>query len=88
MVDYRREHIKRLIEATNDLYKQPGSICHKCHHIRGSMNCMLCYCPYYFTECEGNYKILDNGIKDCSGCNIPHRKQFVEDYLMDKLAGP
>ena len=36
-------------------------------------NCMFCYCPLYSKkECGGNYRILENGVKDCSGCVIPH----------------
>ncbi len=35
---------------------------------------MFCYCPLYMlgTDCGGNFKILDNGVKDCSGCTVCH----------------
>ena len=43
----------------------------------------MCYCPLYsFKNCNGNYKILENGIKDCSGCLIPHNNY---DYIIEKL---
>lgn len=40
-------------------------------------NCLFCYCPLYAlgTECGGNFKILENGVKDCSGCAFPHRRE-------------
>lgn len=46
-------------------------------------NCMFCYCPLYClgTKCGGNPKMLDNGIKDCSGCILPHRKGGYETIV-------
>lgn len=47
-----------------------------CHNIndKNNFNCLFCYCPLYsFDECNGDYIILDNGIKDCSNCLIPHQ---------------
>jgi len=42
-----------------------------CH--KNMTNCLFCYCPLYsYDNCGGEYKILDNGIKDCSNCEIPH----------------
>ena len=44
-----------------------------------NFNCLFCYCPLYAlgTRCGGNYKILKNGVKDCSKCSLPHaRKSF------------
>lgn len=37
-------------------------------------SCQFCYCPLYLlgTDCGGNFRILDNGVKDCSDCLIPH----------------
>lgn len=84
---YFNYHIRRIINATNDLWEEPDSICQKCHNMEGSMNCLLCYCPRYDmgTECGGNFTILDNGVKDCSNCTIPHSPLFVEEYLKHKL---
>lgn len=46
------------------------------------MDCRFCYCPLYSDpNCEGNFTILKNGIKDCSKCNWPHTKAGVE-YLV------
>ena len=83
---YTRFHVRRIIAATNDLWKEGNSICKKCHHIKGEMNCLLCFCPKYEDmDCGGKYKILPSGIKDCSGCTLPHDPWFVEEYLMRKL---
>lgn len=50
---------------------------------KGNFNCLFCYCPLYHIEnCGGNHIILDNGLKDCSKCLIPH-KQY--DYIINKL---
>ena len=40
-------------------------------------NCLFCYCPLYALgkECGGNFVILENGVKDCSDCTVPHRKE-------------
>ena len=39
----------------------------------------FCYCPLYTLgdQCGGNFRYLDNGIKDCSDCLYPH---FKENY--------
>ena len=42
-----------------------------------SFNCLFCYCPLYAlgTACGGNFVVLENGVKDCSGCAIPHKQE-------------
>ena len=59
-----------------------------CHETddKKNFNCLFCYCPLYpmGEDCCGNYVYLDNGIKDCSGCMVPHRKDNY-DYIMAKL---
>jgi len=78
---YRKLHIERIIQATMNLYDQPNSICKKCHDME-NICCFFCYCPLYEEdECGGNYKILKNGVKDCSNCTIPHTPEFVREYL-------
>lgn len=51
-----------------------------------TFSCMFCYCPLYALgeSCGGNFKYTQNGIKDCSGCMIPHRRenyQFITKQL-------
>lgn len=40
-------------------------------------NCLFCYCPLYALGrgCGGNFRYTDAGIKDCSACLIPHRRE-------------
>lgn len=49
-------------------------------------NCLFCYCPLYTLgdNCGGNFTYTKNGIKDCSGCLIPHRRDNY-DRIMDKM---
>ena len=43
-----------------------------CHEIAGDLNCLFCYCPLFFIDCPGSYILLENGLKDCSPCLLPH----------------
>ena len=58
--------------------------CHKAED-KASFNCMFCYCPLYALgdKCGGNYVYLDNGIKDCSHCMVPHREDSY-DYITSR----
>jgi len=58
-----------------------------CHTIDQSevqnFSCLFCYCPLYKSkDCNGNFTILPNEIKDCSKCLIPH---YNYDYIVQKL---
>ena len=50
--------------------------CHKTAHPE-DFNCLFCYCPLYALgrDCGGNFRILENGVKDCSGCLRPHLRE-------------
>ena len=43
-------------------------------------NCVFCYCPLYALgeACGGNCVLLENGVKDCSLCTLPHRRENYE----------
>ncbi|MCR5134784.1 MAG: cysteine-rich small domain-containing protein [Clostridiales bacterium] len=50
-------------------------------------NCLFCYCPLFALgdECGGNFSYdNEHGIKDCSGCLVPHQKGNYE-YITKKL---
>ena len=59
--------------------------CHTCADTE-KFSCLFCYCPLYALgdRCGGNFTYLENGIKDCSGCLIPHRQENY-DRMMDKM---
>lgn len=43
----------------------------------GDFNCLFCYCPLYCLgeSCGGDFRYLENGVKDCTGCTFPHIKE-------------
>ena len=46
-------------------------------------SCLFCYCPLYplGDQCGGNFKYLENGIKDCSACLRPHKRECYEKIM-------
>ena len=60
-----------------------------CHDINDeeNFNCLFCYCPLYplGEKCNGNYIYLENGVKDCSNCLIPHDKNNY-DYITSRYS--
>lgn len=42
-----------------------------------NFNCLFCYCPLYplGEKCGGNFRIMENGRKDCKRCLVPHRRE-------------
>lgn len=48
--------------------------CHKGAD-ESDFNCLFCYCPLYALghDCGGNFRYLENGIKSCENCMIPHK---------------
>lgn len=60
-----------------------------CHQTAApdSFNCLFCFCPLYSKgeACGGNYKLLPNGIKDCSDCLLPHTPAGY-DVIIRKLS--
>lgn len=48
-----------------------------------ALNCLWCFCGiYHYPDCGGNYKTLENGVKDCSSCTLPHEKNGY-DYIIN-----
>lgn len=60
--------------------------CHK-GIAQEDFNCLFCYCPLYALgpACGGSYS-YDNewGIKDCSDCLLPHKRDNY-DYVVEKV---
>ena len=42
-----------------------------------TFSCLFCYCPLYALgeHCGGCFTYTENGIKDCSNCLRPHRRE-------------
>ncbi len=59
--------------------------CHKCGKTE-NFSCLFCYCPLYALgdQCGGNFSYTEGGIKDCSNCLVPHKRENY-DYMMGKM---
>ena len=59
--------------------------CHKGMN-ENEFNCLFCYCPLYALgdKCGGNFTHLENGIKDCSNCLRPHKRECYPG-IMDQM---
>lgn len=46
-------------------------------------SCLFCYCPLYALgeKCGGNFTYTEKGIKDCSFCLIPHRRENYQRIM-------
>ena len=53
-----------------------------------SFSCLFCYCPLYALgdSCGGNFTYTQQGIKDCSACLVPHRRENYE-RILQKMDG-
>ena len=51
-----------------------------------SFNCLFCYCPLYFLgkSCGGDFRYTEDGVKDCSGCLFPHKRENYRQ-VVEKL---
>ena len=50
-----------------------------------NFNCLFCYCPLYTLgdRCGGNFTYTQQGIKDCSGCLRPHKRENYDGMMKD-----
>jgi len=51
-----------------------------------TFSCLFCYCPLYALgeKCGGNFTYTEQGIKDCSNCLLPHRRENY-NRIMEKM---
>ena len=51
-----------------------------------NFNCLFCFCPLYSLGdmCGGTFTYLDNGIKSCCNCMLPHNRESY-GYIVGKL---
>ena len=59
--------------------------CHPTGHPE-DFNCLFCYCPLFALgrKCGGNCKYTEDGVKDCSGCLLPHQRGNY-DYVTSRF---
>lgn len=73
------------IKADYSFFSNKNCEYYPCHSIE-EMNCLFCFCPLYsMKDCGGNFKILDNGVKDCSNCNVPHDPEKGYTFVIERL---
>lgn len=50
--------------------------CHETAHPE-DFNCLFCYCPLYALgdKCGGNFHYNEKGFKDCTNCQLPHKRK-------------
>jgi len=55
---------------------------------RETFSCIFCYCPLYALgdQCGGSFRYTKDGIKDCSNCLRPHRRENFEG-ICDGMKG-
>ena len=62
-----------------DFYQHKDCEYFPCHAAADpeTFSCMFCYCPLYALgdKCGGSYTYTQDGIKDCSNCMKPHRRE-------------
>lgn len=56
--------------------------CHKTDD-PDNFNCLFCYCPLYALGkgCGGAFRYTEEGVKDCSGCAFPHRRDHYDRVI-------
>lgn len=59
--------------------------CFPCHEAvpEADFNCLFCWCPLYALgeDCGGAYRYTEEGVKDCSACPKPHRRENYGEIL-------
>ena len=60
--------------------------CHKGIDV-DDFNCLFCFCPLYVLkdQCGGQYKYLENNIKSCENCDLPHNGTKGYDVIRGKI---
>lgn len=53
-----------------------------------TFSCLFCYCPLYCLgeKCGGNFTYAKNGLKDCTHCLRPHRRENYEKICQSMSA--
>lgn len=54
-----------------------------CHDGAEDFSCLFCFCPLYALgeSCGGDFTYTAEGIKDCSLCLIPHKKENYDRII-------
>lgn len=75
--------------ANYDFFQHKDCECFPCHKNADpeTFSCLFCYCPLYALgdQCGGQFTYTEDGIKDCSGCLRPHKRENYQQ-IQEKMA--
>lgn len=67
---------------SHDFYQNRDCEYFPCHPgaDKDTFSCLFCYCPLYALgdTCGGNFTYTAQGIKDCTHCLRPHKRENYE----------
>lgn len=73
--------------ANYDFFQNTACEYFPCHKTDdpAAFSCLFCYCPLYALgdSCGGNFTYTENGIKDCSNCLRPHKRECYESITRE-----
>lgn len=74
--------------ANYDFFQNKECEYYPCHKGANpeTFSCLFCYCPLYALgdKCGGGFTYTEDGIKDCSNCLKPHKRENF-DAIMEKM---
>ena len=94
--EYERKTLEQVAHLISEnIYFEEGEYSYKfcqnkgckffpCHIIKdeNKFSCLFCYGPLYTLDnCSGNYTLLENGVKNCIKCTLPHEEKNYK-YIM------
>ena len=72
-------------EASSAYFQNKKCAFFPCHEgaDEDDFNCLFCYCPLYMLgeRCGGRFTYTEDGVKDCSACIFPHKRENYEAVL-------
>ncbi|WP_028588389.1 cysteine-rich small domain-containing protein [Desulfocurvus vexinensis] len=70
-------------ENSHRFFRNTACAYFPCHEVddETQFNCLFCFCPLYWLEdCDGT-PAFRGGVKDCTGCTLPHAPQGYDTVL-------
>jgi len=78
------EEVREDKNMNHEYYSNQDCKFYPCHEGVKIFNCKHCYCPLYFLDCEGDFRVF-RGIKDCSRCRKPHEGREGHKWVVERL---
>jgi Zn-finger protein len=70
-------------ENSHRFFRNAACAYFPCHAVDddADFNCLFCFCPLYWLEDCGGSPAFRGGVKDCTGCTLPHRPGGYDTVL-------